>query len=153
MIKASLILSIVFVVARLTRHRSAAERHMLWVAGITVATVLPILSMLMPDWRPAIAVRVASVLPSISKATQSQKAADTSEMTVHANSIESGERLDLILLLAWATGSFVALCLLSAGSARLRRLVFQGQPLSHPLWTKTADQLIATFGFERKVEF
>ena len=52
MIKASIILTAAFCISWLLRKRSAAERHVVWVAALIAAAVLPLLSLLLPAWQP-----------------------------------------------------------------------------------------------------
>ena len=63
MIKASAILAIAFLLTFVMRKRAAAERHIVWVAAIISAALLPVLSFVLPGWQPAFAQRVIASLP------------------------------------------------------------------------------------------
>ena len=57
MIKASIVLLVAFFITCVLKKRSAAERHLLWVAAIAAAAILPLLGLLVPFWEPAFAQR------------------------------------------------------------------------------------------------
>ena len=55
-------------VSKLLSRRSAAERHLLWVVAISSAALLPLFSLLLPEWRLEVADQIAAVLPVMSRA-------------------------------------------------------------------------------------
>jgi TonB family protein len=151
MIKATLILLIACGVSRLLRKRSAAERHLLWVAAIAAASLIPLLSLVVPAWRPAAAGRLAGVLPGLSPAPPTQRPSLTGTSTVHAIGIEAGDGIELLLYAIWIGGSLVTLSLLVPSALALRRLVSRARPMSGSDWIGTASVLRQSLGFNRNV--
>lgn len=151
MIKASLILLVAYCVSRLLRHRSAAERHMLWVAAISSAALLPLFSLLVPEWRLEMANKLATVLSVLPPAGQIPSTPENAGVTIHANGIEARSEIGFVLLVVWATGSLVTLLLLFAGSVALRRIAARSQSLSEPVWVRLTAELGRALGFKRTI--
>ena len=64
MIKAALLLFVAACVIPRLRHRSAAERHLLWATTLAAATLLPVVARLLPEWQPGWMSGMMAVLPS-----------------------------------------------------------------------------------------
>src|SRR5262245_1311013 len=111
MIKASVILATAFLLIRLLRNRAAAERHVVWVAAIVGAAMLPGLSLLVPSWQPAFAQRVAAVLPA---AVAYPNPAANTDVTFRTNGIETTV-VARIWPVVWFTGSMAGLLIFFAG--------------------------------------
>src|SRR5205823_4511204 len=62
MIKASLLLVLAYCLSKLLRHRSAAERHILWVASIFAAALLPLMILVLPELRFQVSSQIAAVV-------------------------------------------------------------------------------------------
>ena len=62
MIKASLLLVLAYCLSKLFRHRSAAERHILWVAAIFAAALLPLMILVLPELRFQVSSQIAAVV-------------------------------------------------------------------------------------------
>jgi TonB family protein len=113
MIKASMILATAGVLTLLMRRRAAAERHILWVAAIFSAALLPVFSLVLPSWQPAFAARLASSLPTV----LSRTAADAggfhgAKVVFQAQSIETTTAtLERALPFLWLSGAMVCLLL------------------------------------------
>src|SRR5205814_6077 len=89
MIKASVILSTAFVLTFFLRRRAAAERHIMWVAAIVSATLLPFFSFVLPSWQPGFA-RFASALPTLLLQTDAAASGSPgARVMFHAQSIET----------------------------------------------------------------
>jgi TonB family protein len=151
MIKATIILLIACGVSRLLRKRSAAERHLLWVAALAAAAVIPLLTLVVPAWRPAVAGRLAAVLPGLSAAPPSRRPDLTGTSTVHAVGIEAGDGVELLLYATWIGGALVTLGLLVPSAFALRRLVSRSRPISDSDWISTTCALRQSLGFNRNV--
>jgi TonB family protein len=150
MIKATLILLLACFVSRMLRKRSSAERHLLWVTTIVAASLLPVLTSLVPAWRPAVAGRLAAVLPSLSSPPITRPG-PTRSAVVHAVGIEQGESIATLLYTIWIGGSLVTLAFVIPGALALRRLVSRARPVSDPAWTRTAADLQQSLGVNRNV--
>jgi len=151
MIKATLILLLAWCISRMLRKRSAAERHLLWVAAIAAASLLPVLSLVVPAWRPAVAGRIAAVLPGLSSLTPSPRTNITGSAVVHAVGIEAGNGVELLLYTFWIGGALVTLILLVPGALALRRVVSQARPISDPDWIRTASELQQSLGLKQDI--
>jgi TonB family protein len=121
MIKATIVLLAAHIVIPLLKRRSAAERHALWTATLAIATLLPLLTWLLPSWEPAWAQRAAGVWPA---AFESRSAADSAgDIVIRATAIETGAwPLVSVVLWAWLAGCVLSLCMLAGQALRLRRL-------------------------------
>ena len=151
MIKATLILMLACGVSRLMRKRSAAERHLFWVAALAAASLLPVLTLIVPAWRPAVAGRIAAVIPGLSSLPLSQRPIPTGSSIVHAVGIETGNGIEGVLFAIWIGGSLATLGLLVPGALALRRLVSRARPVSDPGLIKAGCELQQSFGLKRKV--
>src|SRR6266849_3717362 len=103
MIKASVILAAAFCVTCFLRRRSAAERHLVWIAAIISAALLPILSLLLPVWQPGLAQRVASGLPVVSARAAKLNLSHHAEVIFRADGIEA--TVTQFWPVVWFTGS------------------------------------------------
>ena len=65
MIKASALLAFTYCIMFFLRRRPAAERHMLWVIAMCSAALLPLLTLALPSWQPALATKVAGAFPEV----------------------------------------------------------------------------------------
>jgi TonB family protein len=110
MIKASIILAAAGVLTFLMRRRAAAERHIVWVAAIFSAALLPLFSLVLPPWQPAFAARLASSLPALSHNIVDAGGSNGTRVVFHAQSIETTTlTLERALPLVWLAGAIVCL--------------------------------------------
>jgi beta-lactamase regulating signal transducer with metallopeptidase domain len=150
-IKASLVLILAYCVSKLLSRRSAAVRHLVWVGAISSAALLPLFSLLLPEWRFDIADRIAAVLPAIPRANNIEETRGNANTLIHAYGIQQTSRTEFVLFAIWASGSLVALSLLAAGATALRRLASRSKPLSDPAWLKIAVELKRALRFKRTI--
>jgi TonB family protein len=148
-IKASLILVVVYCASRLLRRRSAAELHMLWLAAIVSAALLPLLSLLLPSWQSEVAGRVAAALPGMSETNPSQPATSSTDIAILG--IEGDTAMSVALLVVWGTGSAVALFFLFAGSARLSWIASRSSTVTEAAWTRILCDVARGVGVKRKI--
>lgn len=150
MIKASLLLVLAYCASKLLRRQSAAERHLLWISAIVSAALLPLLGLLLPELQLQVSNQIAAaVLP---KASHTEQAENIREGTVvHAYGIEPTGKIEVILFLAWASGSLVSLLSLAAGSRTLRRFAYRSQPFSDPALLNSVAELKRMFGLKRTI--
>lgn len=134
MIQASIILALAWCVSRFLRNRPAAERHLLWVAALATASLLPILTLIMPAWRPEAAARLVAALPALSRTGPVQQAQQVGRTIVHAVGIEPEGGTESLLFVVWISGAVVALGLLLPGARTIRRLASRSQSVSTPEW-------------------
>src|SRR5581483_6177193 len=151
MIKASLILMLTYCVSKVLSHRSAAERHLLWVGAIGSAAFLPLFSLVLPEWRSEMTDRIAAVVvPVMSRSHVAATHAGGSTL-IHAYAIQGSSKVAMVLLVIWSTGFLLALLSLAAGSRTLKRLTCGSLPLSDPGWLQVATDLPRTFGIKRTI--
>jgi TonB family protein len=143
MIKATLVLLVALAVIPLLKRRSAAERHAVWAATLAIAALLPLLTGLLPSWKPAWAQRAADVWPA---AFVSRSAADTAgDIVIRATAVESGPwTFGNIVPWIWLAGCVVLLSILGRQALRLRRLTASGSVAParhHAIAARVADAL------------
>ena len=136
MIRASIILAIAWCASRLMRNRPAAERHLLWAFALATASLLPVLTLIVPVWRPEVAARIVAALPALSRVNAVEHAQQAGGAIVHAVGIEPESSTELILLAVWIIGAIGALCRLLHGARTIRHLKSHSQLLSTPEWVQ-----------------
>jgi TonB family protein len=143
MIKATLVLIAAHLLIPCLRRRSAAERHAVWSAVVTVAAVLPVLAWLLPSWEPGWAQRVAEVWPGAFETTST--AVSAGDIVVRATGIEPDSWTVVnALVWLWMTGSLLLLVRLAIHAVQLRWLTASGAeaPAHHTaLATRVATSL------------
>jgi TonB family protein len=150
MIKASALLAFTYCAMFFLRRRPAAERHMLWVMAMASAALLPLLTLALPSWQPALVTKIAGAFPEVLRVTHIPQAYGQS--SVHAVGIEPGfSILSAALPAIWVAGSFVALLALLLGCLRLRRSGCQAQPLFESAWTDIAASVSKTLALRRRI--
>jgi len=152
MIKGSIILMIAFCLTAFLRRRSAAERHMVWVAAIGSAGLIPIMSFLLPSWQSDLVRRVAGVLPALSETNPFRTATYSVDVVMHPETIESAAlSAPHILFVVWAIGACLAALILVAGTARLVGVGLSAEPVSDPFFKKIVIDLSHAYGLHRPI--
>src|SRR5262249_35689747 len=122
-IQATFVLLAACLVARATKQRSSAERHLLWAAALGASAVLPPIGVLLDIWQPAWARTVADLLPALVRPTTASLSRSGADVVIRANELAgSGVTLARTGGLIWIVGSMVAFAALLRGSWRLARL-------------------------------
>jgi TonB family protein len=131
MIKATLLLLLAACVIPRLRHRSAAERHLLWAASLAAAGLLPLLSLLLPAWQPAWMSDVMAILPSSFDPAPRWMAGQDADIVVRAIGIESTPWVlgDLLSAL-WVIGTVVSMLTLAIEAMQLARLSRAAEPMA-----------------------
>src|SRR5204863_9876597 len=123
MIKATLFLLLAGCVIPRLRHRSAAERHLLWAASFAAASLLPVLSLLLPAWQPGWMKDVMAVLPSSFDPAPHWTVDQNADIVVRAIGIESSPwLLDDLFSPPWIIGTHVSILRLAIEAMQLPRL-------------------------------
>src|SRR5262249_61358171 len=116
MVKASAILAAAFLLTFVLRKRAAAERHLLWAVAIISAALLPMLSSILPEWRPAFAARVVASLPRLSTTAHDARGARGPTVIFNAQSIETTQNVfEQAWPYVWIAGCIVCLFLAAGG--------------------------------------
>ena len=128
MIKATLLLWLACCVIPRLRHRSAAERHLLWSASIAAAGLLPLLSLVVPKWRP---VWISDVMAVSLHSGPWWTVDQDSDIVVRVIGIESAAWAPGDLLAAlWVCGTGVAMLRLAIEVMQLGRLSRASKPMA-----------------------
>jgi TonB family protein len=148
--KASLVLIAAFLITSLLKRRAAAERHVVWTAALIAASALPLLTLLMPTWRPELAERMASALPSLPPTIRNLSAPGSAGTRFQVDGIESAV-VSRLLPAAWVAGAAVGLLILGAGFLQQRRLASRSISLSNPTVESIAAELARQDGWRRRI--
>jgi TonB family protein len=125
MIKATLLLLAAHALIPFLRRRSAAQRHALWTAVLTIAAVLPVLAWLLPSWEPAWAQRAAQSWPAAFESRSS--GIDAGDVVVRATGIEPDRAMVAdILTWLWIAGGLLSFAGLARHVTHVRRLTTDG---------------------------
>src|SRR5262249_46294905 len=117
MIKASVLLALMYCAMLFLKRRPAAERHILWLVAMASAALLPLLTSVLPSWQPLLVSKVAQAVPDVFSVARAQDV--PGQTRVHALGIEPAVSfLSVALPLVWIAGSFVTLLALVVGCLR-----------------------------------
>ena len=117
MIKASVLLAVVFFFAGTLRRRSASERHLVWVLVLALASALPILSVLLPSWQPDGARRAAAVFPVLFQSGVPAEDGDAGDVVVRAESLDAPDpTFARLLTIVWLGGAGLVLIVIIQAS-------------------------------------
>src|SRR4029079_242623 len=124
MIKATIVLLVAHVVIPRLKRRSAAERHALWTAALTIATLLPLLTWLLPSWEPAWAQRAAESWPVFESRLDGGNAGD---IVIRATGVDASDRtIAAFVPWLWIAGSLLLCAMFARQALRLHRLTASG---------------------------
>jgi TonB family protein len=150
-IKASLILVGAWCSYALMRNRSAAERQFLWALALPVASLLPLLSLLVPAWQPEVVARMAAAIPGMAQSNPSGSGLSSGVTIIHAVGLQPGNSIAWLLLALWVPGFLIVLSQLLYGARTLRLLASRANTLSDPSFEAVAAALMRAYGFKRHV--
>jgi HEAT repeat protein/beta-lactamase regulating signal transducer with metallopeptidase domain len=165
LLKGTLLLLAVFLVAGGLRRASAGVRHLVWSAGIAAVLLLPLVSLVLP-WRlsvirvpaPAAAPRVGSPLgvnpnvPPGAGPAAPGPAATPGPAASPARLWLTLPELTLAqwILWVWAAGAAVVLLRLLRGAVLVRRVLRRATPLDSPDWTTPLVEAADRLGLARE---
>ena len=146
MIKVTLLYLIAVAVIPRLRARSAAERHLLWVATVAIAAVLPVLDSVIPQWQPQWAPHLT--VPAVLRAFGPWGQTSGGDIIVRATGLEADWAFSPVSLL-WLSGSIVAFLLLIAQFAKLVRIQLASRRVSDPRLLRLAGEAAVKVGLSR----
>jgi TonB family protein len=149
MIKASVVLLAAFCITSILKRRAAAERHLVWVAALTSAAVLPIIGVLVPSWEPPFARRVTAALPAFS-ATLANPILPHTEVIFHAEQLET-VTLARIWSMVWLAGSVMGLLVVGLRLIQQKRIASQSVPYVDSRLTRMTAETARRIGCSRTV--
>lgn len=158
LLKATVLLAIIFAGTVLLRRRSAAVRHLLWTLGIAGLVILPALTILvpfqlrvLPGPRPLPATRAGSILADRNNTTRKpiqpkealEVVAPLTESSVSASdSVETRLPFNLAstVALLWLVGMAALLARFVRGFIKVRRIARRSSPVTDESWHVLADR-------------
>ena len=146
MIKVTLLYLIAVAVIPRLRARSAAERHLLWVATVATAAVLPVLDSVIPQWQPQWVPHLT--VPVALRAFGPWGQTSGGDIIVRATGLEADWAFSPVSLL-WIGGSIVAFLLLIAQFAMLVRIQLASRRVSDPRLLRLAAEAAVKVGLSR----
>jgi beta-lactamase regulating signal transducer with metallopeptidase domain len=160
-IRATAIFGLVAIVERVVQRRaSAAARHFLWALAIAGALLVPVLSLVLPEWSvvirttPAVAPPTVSMARSIDTAVEAplpSAAADAGVDVAPAASPAPELPWSTVLFSTYVAGAAVMLIHLIAGRGTVRRLVRRATVVSDPEWAALLGECAARMNVRRAV--
>jgi len=129
-IKATIALVLAQLVVPRLRHRSAAERHLLWVVTLIAAAALPLLGAVLPAWQPEWARHVTVNLPASIPYLERWSGTAGGDVIVRATGLEPRSLASRAALAVWGTGTLIAVLLLVAQLRRLRLIASSSQNIT-----------------------
>jgi len=153
-IKASLLLVAAFAVAPLFRHRSPAERHVLWASALLLAALVPVFAGIAPRWQPGFVRRAAAVMPDIPLLSFGPAGRDgsVSDIVVHADSIETPDGILRAATVGWLGGIAMILIVSIRAGWRLRSFRHRAERIVDPLWHHTLADVACRLGVRRSIQ-
>jgi TonB family protein len=151
-IKATVVLLLArALIPRLT-SRSAAERHLLWMAALGAATVLPLLDATLPAWQPAWTRGVAAVLPASLAALGRWRGGGADGIVVRATGLEPASWFATVVAYVWVAGTLLALAYLAAQFVRLYRMRASADPVHDARLRRVFDAAAGALAVRRRPE-
>jgi TonB family protein len=150
--KATILLTVAWMVAIALQNRSAALRHRVWAVGILSSLALPVMTMVLPAWRSAALVG-ASAASSTHTTGMMANLENLPAMIVNASAASpvSGRWAGVVVII-WMIGFFVVALRLGAGLARLARMSRQATPRLREGWLRCATELCDWYQISREVQ-
>ena len=160
-LKVTVLLGAAALLARALARRSAAARHQVWAVAIAASLMMPVLSLVSPQWTIA-------VLPSLAVAADSTPAAalavaeaadpvfeplpatTPSESVEPESTLASPSRFSAPITL-WLIGVVLVLARLAFGTARVCWMARRALPAT--VWAPLGERLARSLGIERPVTF
>ena len=153
MIKASVLLTVMFCFSGALRRRSASERHLVWVIVLALAAVLPILSVLLPSWQPDTARRAAAVFPVLFQSSAPADGRDAGEVVVRAESLDARDpTFARLLKIVWLGGFGLVVVVIIQGSRRLARGAAAARPIADESWSALVADVSRSLGSDRSIQ-
>jgi TonB family protein len=150
--KATVLLTVAWLVTMALRNQSAAMRHRVWAAGILSSLSLPLLTMVLPRW-PSAALGGASGAWSTHTAGTMASFEDLPAMIVNASAASPlSSRWAGTVLAIWIFGLFVVALKLMAGLARLAWMSRQATAQLREGWLRCVAKLCDSYEISREVQ-
>ncbi len=147
-LRSSLVLLAALGCTALMRRRSAAARHLVWLAALAAVLLLPAARWAVPAWRvvpvPAAARAVVPPLPPAAAPVMAEPAvpvAEPASRAVPAAPVPAPRSWAQVVLLLWATGAALVALRLVLGVARVWWMEWRAVELNDDEWLRLTDGL------------
>jgi TonB family protein len=152
-IKASVLLTVMFCLSGALRRRSASERHLMWVIVLALASALPVFSVLLPSWQPDSARRAAAVFPVLFQSSVPAEGTDADDVVVRAESLDaSNPAFARLLTIVWLGGAGLVLIGIVQASRRLARGAAAARPVGDTSWGVLVADVSRSLGSNRSIQ-
>ncbi len=150
-VKATILLLAAWACSLCLRRASAAARHVLWALTVVGLLALPVLSVVLPDWRVSPGKRVTATTAPVAKPVipASVKAQREGAPTAGRGRVAIPPIAPRAILLVWVAGVVVVLGRLAIGMARASKIVCRARRLEIAM----AGELARRLGLHRRVSF
>ena len=149
--KATILLTVAWMVTIALRNQSAALRHRVWATGILSSLALPVLTMLFPAWRSTV-LRGASGTWSTHTAGTMANIENLPAMIVNASAASPvSSRWAGVVVVIWMFGFLVVALRLGGGLLRLAWMSRQATPRLHESWLRCVEELCDGYKISREV--
>ena len=155
LMKASLLLAVAIVMARLIRG-SAVRRHSFWSAAFACLLLLPGFGAILPSIEVSVPRSAGTAIPSTPRtpvagakstnAVSSGVVAEADQFNAVAPPVSRLPSVPEALITLWLSGVVVSLGALVVSLGRVRALVDRGHQLVDESWRDAADRIAAKFG-------
>jgi TonB family protein len=150
--KATMLLTVAWLVTIALRNQSAALRHRVWAAGILSSLALPVLTIVLPAWRSAALVAASGAWSTHTAGTMANFE-NLPGMIVNASAASPlPTRWAGIVVAIWMFGFIVVALRLSAGLARLAWISRQATPRVHEGWLGCVAEWCDAYRISREVQ-
>jgi len=147
--KATIILSVAWLLALVLRHRSAAVRYFTWTCALGSLLAVPVLSTLLPRWE----LRVK--MPAVAHATRGVAIADAALDSAPAPADTQPAppaRTVAWPAMIWLAGALVALARIGVGHLRLALSLRRAHEVAAPEWIAARDAAAGRIGLRRAIK-
>jgi TonB family protein len=149
--KATVLLTVAWIVTMVSRNQSAALRHRVWAAGILSSLALPVLTMVLPAWHSAALVGASGMWGTHPAGTMTNLE-NLPAMIVNASAASPLSGMWAAIVVAiWMFGFLVVALRLSAGLAQLAWMSRQARPQLHEGWLRCVAELCDSYRISREV--
>lgn len=154
-LKASIVMILAFVALALLKHRSAAIRHTVLQAALFVTLLMPVLSLVLPEWhalpQPLVTIEAPAV-PVDTERLEPPTPASGSKPAHASVPVSTGADWHQRILTVWLIGVAVFLARFVLRAAAMELAVRRAQPLSESGWLRIAKKAACRLGIRSAVE-
>jgi TonB family protein len=153
-IQSTLVLLVTWCVVKALPRQSAAERHLLWLAGLCGAVIVPLIGSGLEMWQPHWVRTVADFLPAFPHRGTTPVSSAGAEVVIRAEELDgSGSIYFRIAAAAWAVGTLWLSAALAVRMWQLKQLAADAMPITDRAWLRLSADLARGLGARRAALF